>query len=224
MTNDLHRINIEYKLCIKIMEDYKICINELKVILNKQNGYKYNENPKKIIKHFPASENINYDDHNSKAKTRDCSFSLSSKPPEAQIDNFLSTATRRYNLLNTFSNDDELLQWLSIKHLYKLPILSPLDLRYNLVKYKNSTEIKLKYPKFFSKDDRSFYDTIYVIKTENPHLYINTNKAICDNILICCNGKSFNIMFESDTLGPYCHSINKYQEQLIREMFNDKNV
>ena len=206
---DFRKTIIEFNLCRKIMKNQTDIINELNIILKEQNGYKYNAKPKKLKKHFPASVNRNYDEYNnslikSQNKNNRLSFSLSSKTIIEQIDNFLSTATRRYNTINIFKNDNNLFECLITKNSYNLPILSPLDLRHNLIKYNNETDIKHRFPYFFDKNNRPFYDVIYIIKTENPHFYVDANnKTLCDTILICCNIKIFNIFFELDIHNRY---------------------
>lgn len=231
MMEDFRKTIIELNLCRKIMKTQTDIINELNIILKEQNGYKYNAKPKKLKKHFPASVNRNYDEYNnslikSQNKNNRLSFSLSSKTIIEQIDNFLSTATRRYNTINIFKNDNDLFECLITKNSYNLPILSPLDLRHNLIKYNNETDIKRRFPYFFDKNNRPFYDVIYIIKTENPHFYVDANnKTLCDTILICCNIKIFNIFFELDIHNSYYrHLTNKYPEPLIKEIYNNANI
>lgn len=231
MMEDFRKTIIEFNLCRKIMKNQTDIINELNIILKEQNGYKYNAKPKKLKKHFPASVNRNYDEYNnslikSQSKNNRLSFSLSSKTIIEQIDNFLSTATRRYNTINIFKNDNDLFECLITKNSYNLPILSPLDLRHNLIKYNNETDIKHRFPYFFDKNNRTFYDVIYIIKTENPHFYVDANnKTLCDTILICCNIKTFNIFFELDINNPYYrHLTNNYPEPLIKEIYNNANI
>lgn len=230
MMEDFRKTIIEFNLCRKIMKNQTDIINELNIILKEQNGYKYNAKPKKLKKHFPASVNRNYDEYNnslikSQNKNNRLSFSLSSKTIIEQIDNFLSTATRRYNTINIFKNDNDLFECLITKNSYNLPILSPLDLRHNLIKYNNETDIKNRFPYFFDSN-RQFYDVIYIIKTENPHFYVDANnKTLCDTILICCNIKIFNIFFELDIRNPYYrHLTNNYPEPLIKEIYNNANI
>ena len=222
---------IEFNLCRKIMKNQTNIINELNVILKEKDGYKYNSKTEKIKKHFPASINTNYYTYNNflikeQSKNRRVSFSLSSKTIIEQIENFLSTATRRYNTINIFKNDNDLFECLIIKNSYNLPILSPLDLRHNLIKYNNETDIKHRFPYFFDKHNRPFYDVIYIIKTENPHFYVDANnKTLCDTILICCKNTTFNIMFELDRQNPYySHLTKNYPEPLIEEIYNNTNI
>ena len=59
--------------------------------------------------------------------------------------------------------DNYLLECLITKNSYNLPILSPLDLRHNLIKYNNETDIKHRFPYFFDNNIQ-FYDVIYIIK------------------------------------------------------------
>lgn len=231
MMEDCRKTIIEFNLCRKIMKNQTDIINELNIILKEQNRYKYNAKPKKLKKHFPASVNRNYDEYNnswikSQSKNNRLSFSLSSKTIIEQIDNFLYTATRRYNTINIFKNDNDLFECLITKNSYNLPILSPLDLRHNLIKYNNETDIKHRFPYFFDKNNRPFYDVIYIIKTENPHFYVDANnKTLCDTILICCNIKIFNIFFELDIHNPYYrHLTNNYPEPLIKEIYTNANI
>ena len=101
-----------------------------------------------------------------------------------------------------------------------------MDLRHNLIKYECETDIRYRFPYFYYKDNRSFYNVIYIIKTENPHFYVDANnKTLCDTILICCNIKTFNILFELDTYNPYyLHLTNNYPEPLIKEIYNNTNI
>jgi len=48
---------------------------------------------------------------------------------------------------------------------------------------------------------------------------------MCYNILICCNKKTFNIMFETDKINPYYNNF-KYNinEISIKELFDDYNI
>jgi hypothetical protein len=222
---------IEFNLCKTICKNHTDIVNELKIILKEQNGYKYNAKLTKLKKHFPASVNINYDEYNNylikeQSKNNKVSFSLSSKTIKEQIDNILFTAIRRYNTINIFDNEKKLFDSLTEKNLYKLPMFSPLDLRHNLIKYNNENEIKNRFPFFFDKNNRPFFDLIYIIKTENPYFYVDANKkTLCDTILICCNNKTFNIMFELDTREPYYrYLINYYPETQIKEIYNNTNI
>ena len=224
-----HKTTIEYNLCNIIIKKQRDIVDELNIILKQQNGYKCNMKSEKIKKHSPASVNIKYETHNKMLikennKNRKVSYSLSSKPFIEQINNILSTATRRYDTINILDNDT-LFGSLYIKNKYNFPISSPLDLRHNLIKYEGYIEIRNKYPNFFYKD-RAFYDVIYTIKTENPHFYIDGyNKTLCDTILICCNAKIFNIMYELDESNPYYNFLfNNYPEHLIKEMYEDQTI
>ena len=222
---------IEFNLCRQLIRNQTDIINELNVILKEKDGYKYNSKTEKIKKHFPASINTNYDTYNTflikeQSKNRRVSFSLSSKNIIEQIDIFLSTSIRRYNTINIFKNDNDLFEYLITKNSYNLPLLSPLDLRHNLIKYNNETDIKQRFPYFFDINNRPFYNVIYIIKTENPHFYVDANnKTLCENILICCKNTTFNIMFELDKQNPYySHLTKNYPEPLIEEIYNNTNI
>jgi hypothetical protein len=229
-----HKTIIQFKLCreiIRINIDY---MRELNIILKEKDGYKYNKKMQKIKKHFPASVNTNYITYNNylikeqnKNKNNKISYSLSSKRITEQIDEFLSTATRRYNFVNAFKADSNLYKSLFNGNLHNLHILSPLDLRHNLIKYNNETDTKKRFPYFFDEENRPFYNVIYIIKTENPFFYVDANnKTPCDSILICCcENKTFNIMFELDKKNPYYSNLNKnYPEELIEKIYNDTNI
>jgi hypothetical protein len=209
MIENSNRIKIEYYLCKQIIETHTNIINELNVILKEKDGYKYNSKNKKIKKHFPASVNIDKDTYKffltkELSKNRKVSYSLSSKTVPEQIDNILFTAIRRYNTMNMFNDKKNLLEILIEKNIGNFPALTPLDLRHNLSKYKCVKDIKNKYPGYFDKNNRLFYDVIYTIKTENVISFVDANnKTFCDTILICCHGKIFNIMFELDMKNPY---------------------
>lgn len=114
----------------------------------------------------------------------------------------------------------------SFESLTGLPSFSPLEFKDCLEKYDTKESIKYRFPYFIDKNNRAFYDTIYKIKTENSHCYIDANNKIyCDTILICCVGKTFNILFELDKKNPYfgC-SNNSYNESRVRDMYSDNNI
>lgn len=92
---------IEYDLCCEIVNKQGVIICELKNIMK---TYKYNENCKKLKKHFPASLHISYDDYMSylEHSKNKISFSLSSKTITEQIDEIFKTAFRRYNSTKSF--------------------------------------------------------------------------------------------------------------------------
>jgi len=97
-------------------------------------------------------------------------------------------------------------------------------LRYNLLKYCDENQIKNRFP-YFVNNGRVFYDTIYIIKTEDITLYDSYNETLCDTILICCKNKSFNIMFELDNEHPYNHFFtNKIHKSFIENIYNNKNI
>lgn len=151
------------------------------------------------------------------------SYSLSSNPITEQILGILNTASRRYNM-SCLYDDDTIFDILLIKNAKNMPVLTPLDLHNNLVKY-NPDTIKIKFPHFV-KPNRAYFDTIYSIKTENPHLYVNaTENVLCDTILICCTGKKYNIMFELDKSTPYFNNLDKmYNEQQIECIYNNPDI
>jgi hypothetical protein len=228
----IKKTKVEFNLCKKIKQDQNNIYNELCVILTQRDGYIYNTKKEKRKKHFPASLNINYDTYNKflvkeKNKHRQVSFSLSSRSIPEQLNDILSTADRRKNWINLFSNENDLYKLLlDINfNLYNRPCSTPLNLRHNLVKYDNEIDIKNKFPKL-TVNGRSLFEVIYVVKTENCHHYIDfNNKILCDNILICCNKKIINIMFENDKQHPYSryYSLN-YNEAFVKELYDNKNV
>ena len=229
-----HKYIIENNLCKEIIKNHRDIIDELKIILKQNSGYKHNNNKEKLKKHFPAFKLIPYDKTMiTVGKTKDnkiVSCSISSKDITEQLNNILLTAERRYNLTNTFNDEEELLSLLITKHKYNLAILSPLDNRNNLIKYDNEEQMRNKFPGFIDKKTgRFFFNVIYIIKTENPYFYINkTNKTFCDSILICCKDKTFNIMFELDTNNPYYPNLNykynEHNEQLIKDIYNNSLI
>jgi hypothetical protein len=211
---------IKYELCRIVIKNHINIINELNMILEEKNGYKYYP---KLEKHFLTSLKIKYDTYNNfliKDQNKKVTFSLLSKT----INNFLSTI--KFNTINLFNNEKHLFKYLIIKNLYNSPILLPLDFQHNLIKYKYNYDKKYmrhKFPYFFDNNNNPFYDVIYIIKMENPfYYYINiNNKILYDTILICCNNKKFNIMFELDIHNMYCYNlINNYPKILTKEIYS----
>ena len=205
----IQRSNIEFKLCKEIIKEHTEILNELSVILNDKDGYSYTSNSNKHKKHFPAGIPIDYNKHSNLFKNKkNLSFSLSSKPVNKQILSILNTAIRRHNMIRMFDNDIELFKNIIIQNTCNIPILSPIDLRDNLVKY-SKNDIRNKY---------KCYDVVYLIKTENFINYVNkTNKTLCDTILICCNDKTYHIMFNTD-------NIINYEDVWIEKIYNDKDI
>ena len=67
------------------------------------------------------------------------------------------------------------------------------------------------------------FDIVYMIKTENPHYYIDgNNSTFCDTILICCNNNKFNIMFELDK--NIIFSNHKVSETYIKKMYKNNTI
>ena len=124
-----------------------------------------------------------------------------------------------------FNGEINLYENLLIKHTHNSLIWSPLDLRHNLIKYEYETEMRSRFPYFFDKYDRQFYDIVYLIKTENPFYYVDAHKnKFCDTILICCKNKTYNIMFELDTRKPYYKHLPHINPQpIIANIYNNKN-
>jgi len=113
-----------------------------------------------------------------------------------------------------------------LQYIHNIQTMSILDFRRNLIKYDNPEIIKKNFPNFCDKNNIPFYDTIYIIKNENIHKQIDyNNKTMCDNILICCNKKTFNIMFETDKINPYYKNF-KYNinEISIKELYDDDSI
>lgn len=227
------RINVEYDLNKSVFKTIKDILNELKIILNEENGYRYNPSLKKHKKYFAASLDIPFDKHQllvikEKSKNRVVSYSLSSKPIKEQISIDMYLASERvYNLIHYYSDENTLLNCVYINNIDYIPTLLPMKLRYDLVKYDNKQSIKNKFPDFFNeKDNRQYYDVIYTIKSENnKYKYIDaTNETYCDTILICCNNKEFNIFWESVPKNIENNRLDEYDKQLIKEWYEDKNI
>jgi hypothetical protein len=227
----LKKMRISYNNFRNIKSKSKNILNEITIILKQEDGYTYNTKREKIKKHFPASLDIKYDKYNiflikEESKNRKISFSLSSNNITQQLEEYLNTAIRRYNGINMFNYNTKTDSDLHLQYIHNIQTLSILDFRHNLTKYDNPEIIKKNFPHFCDKNDRIFYDTIYIIKNENIHKQINyNNKTMCDNILICCNKKTFNIMFETDKINPYYNNF-KYNinEISIKELFDDYNI
>jgi len=220
----LKKMRISYNNFRKIKSDAKNILNEVTIILKQENGYKYNSNVEKIKKHFPACLNIQ---HNiflikEESKNKKISFSLSSKDiTTSQLEGYLNTTIRRYNGINMFYYTTKTDSDLHLQYIHNMQTMSILDFRHNLSKYEGDN-IKKRLPLFCDKDNRSLYDIIYIIKNENIHKQID-NKTICDNILICCNKKIFNIMFENDNVNPYYNNYKyKVYDISINELFEYK--
>jgi len=227
----LKKMRISYNKFREIKRESKNILNELTIILKQEDGYKYNSNVEKIKKHFPTTLNIKYDKYNiflikEESKNRKISFSLSSNNITSHLDEYLNTATRRYNGINMFKYNTKTDSDLHLQYIHNIQTMSILDFRRNLTKYDNPEIIKKNFPHFCDKNDRIFYDTIYIIKNENIHKQIDyNNKTMCDNILICCNKKTFNIMFETDKINPYYKNF-KYNinEISIKELYHNDNI
>lgn len=139
---NINKINIEFNLSKKIIEEHEIIINEIQNILTGNTGYKYNSKNKKknkIKKHFPAI-NTDYDEFKNTLnkhilKNNHISYSLSSKSINKQINFILETGLRRFNLSNIYNNEDTLKQCIiannCCKDLYN-NILLPIDIRNDL--------------------------------------------------------------------------------------------
>jgi hypothetical protein len=229
------RIASDLYLCLIIKQEHKHIKDELDIILHQKDEYKCNEASQKIIKHFPATTNMTYEMYKTKInkdirKNRTISFSISSKSLDEQRKFIYSTAERRYNNTNLVPEDAYFSLLKLQEQMYPNKILGiPINERHNLLKYSKKEDIQNKYPGFFDESGRAFYDTIYAIKTENIHYYINANeRSLCDTILVCCNGKIFNLMFEldADVCERYYGDIpyGPINEILIRQMFEDKNI
>jgi len=222
----LKKMRISYNNFRKIKSNAKNILNEVTIILKQENEYKYNSNVEKIKKHFPASFNIKYDKYNiflikEESKNRKISFSLSSKDITSQLEGYLNTAIRRYNCINMFNYTTKTDSDLHLQYIHNMQTMSILDFRHNLSKYEGY-KIKKRLPLFCDKDNLPLYDIIYIIKNENIQKQID-NKAICDNILICCIKKTFNIMFENDNVNPYYNNYKyKVYDISINELFEYK--
>lgn len=204
------------KLSKKIYQTHTTIINELKQLFN---DYKYNPDKEKHIKHFPASFNILYEKAINN-KYKNLSISLSSKKIEEQMKELLNTAVRRYNMSTLFNNET------GISHIYNnlgiANIMTIIDIKDNLIKYDKPKIIK-NFPEFYDKKgDRTYFDVIYKIKTENFISYANiTDKTFSDEILICCKNdkKIYNIMFKSNPKLNY-----EQNEEIVKTIYENKDI
>jgi hypothetical protein len=203
---------IELKLSNYVLNNHEQIDREIGTILTDSDGYEYNTKLKKLRKHFPLSESttISYEDVlNNPKKYHSCSFSR--KPfPEQKMD-IRGIATQRKNLtyMLVHTNPNEMAMWIEIKHRYfDMDIMSAVDLRYNLQKH-TGDEIRRNFPHFYDETKkRLYYDTVYIIKTTDPFKYINVKDfTFCDSVLICCTGKTYNIMFDLDKRNPVYGSL-----------------
>ena len=191
------RLQINYSK--KIHSIHINIMSELEQIFHK---YNYNPKIKKHKKHFPASLNILYED--AIKNKQNLSISLSSKKIENQIIEIFNTIKRRYNMSTLFNNET------GISHIYNnlmnANIMTIFDIKDDLKKYNKSDIIKF-FPEFYDiKENRTHFDVIYKIKTENFISYANiTDKTFSNEILICCNNdkKIYNIMFKSNPILSY---------------------
>lgn len=226
----LKKSDTELNLCKEIIENATLIKDDLSEILNEENGYMYNKNPEKLKKHFSAAINMSYTNfiiYLTKQIDSGCtiSFSLSSKPVLEQIKGFLDSAIQRFNLVNMYNDNKLLTDCVVRQNMTGVKILTPLDLSHYLVKYDNEESIKNKFPHFTRADATQMFDVIYSIKTENPDLYMDAkNKTICDTILVCCDSKTFNIMFELDKDNPYYINIIEEYPDSFMEMYKDKHI
>jgi hypothetical protein len=212
----MNNINlIEIELQNKIFLEKHQIINELDIILNQTNGYKYNKNKNKIKKHFCKNLNIHYDDINVKNPH---SISLSSKNINDQLLFILNEAKMRFNFIDVLNNNNIIIY----KNLYNINLLTLIDLRNLLNKYEG-LEIKNKFPEFFI-NNRIFYDVVYTIYAPNNVYYIHLNKQkICNKILVCIKNKTINIMFDlkkDKIFYSYLEDIN-LDETLIKYFYSN---
>jgi hypothetical protein len=209
------KIIIEIELQNKIFIEKQQIINELNIILNQINGYKYNKKKDKIKKHFCKILNIAYDDINIKNPH---SISLSSKNIHSQLLFIFNEANMRFNFINALNNYGCIL----CKNYYNINSLTLVDLRNLLNKYEG-LQIKNKFPEFFI-NNRIMYDTVYTIHAPNNMYYIHLNKQkFCNTILVCIKNKIINIMFdlEKDKIFySYLEDIN-LDETLIKYFYNN---
>lgn len=202
------KIRLKNKICKKIVKDHENILNELKIILNDEEDYKYNSNSKKIKKHFPGIIFTDFNEFknyvNKKYPNKKVTFSLLNNDIKFQIKEILETAERRYNTTKIF--DYKKINSMNISR--KNPILTQINLKNELIKYEEK-DIIIKYPEFYDKkNNRSYYEKIYCIKTENPHFYIDYNEAnLCNIIMICVKDKIYNIMFDLDKTFNYYDSL-----------------
>jgi len=221
----LKKMRISYNITKKIKEEAKNILDEVTTILKQENGYKYDTNIDKIKNIFPTNLNMKYDKHNifiikEESKNRKVSFSLNSNNITHQLDSYLQTAIRRYNSIYMFNYNAKIDSDLHLQYIHNIQIISILDFRYNLRKY-DQEKIKIRLPYFCDEDNIPLYDVIYSIKNENlDKESFSNNKTTCNNILICCNKKRFNIMIETNKESSYYDNFKyKINEISIKELF-----
>jgi len=209
------KIYTEFILCKKIINTHNKIFNELTEILKEENGNNYTIKLNKHKKHFPSALNLPYDEYINKHTNTNTTYSLSSKPINEQIYNFLLTAMRRHNMTNMYQTDNNLLEEIKSKYILKIPLLiPPIEYQNNLMKYEGD-EIRYHFTEFVD-NGRLFYDIIYTIKTENPHLYLNIDRVMQDTILICKinSTNTYHIMYSLD------NNISSQYPALKREIIN----
>lgn len=214
LLNNHKKNEVIKNLYFKIINEHLTIAEELNKILKNETKYKYSNKKYKIKKHFPATV-LTYDECKEKLNKYECkkvSFSLSSKTINEQITEILDTLNRRINTTTILGQ------------------FNALEIRHNLSKYNNLIDITQKFPEFVH-NERVFFDIVYVIKTENPHFYINHNKNLnkntfCDSILICCIKNKYHIMFSLDEKNSYYKNLinAQFDENYIKKTFEDKTI
>jgi hypothetical protein len=152
--------------------------NELEAILGQTNGFAYNwHRDTKVKKRFPDT----------------------AKPVIEQINDIRKTSKRRCSTVKIFNDIPNLLDLLYFQYKRKFDDFltnSPYTNHSKLRKYVGDETTEICNRAFI----KGYYDTVYLIDTENPHLYINKyDKWVCDTIVVACSGKTFNIMYELNT-------------------------
>jgi hypothetical protein len=197
-----------------VISRFNAIYNELIIILNQKNGFTYNNKSKKNRKHNPKSVNTDpivllfcdyiniYQKNNSKH-----SFSLLKDSIDEHLVKIKETFQRRINIVNVFNGipliERKKIHYINILKITdnnkNISILNALDFKSTVIKY-TGNEINMAFPEFVRPDSALMFDTIYLIKNENPHSYINNSDGfnnISNSILICCNNKIFNILYRT---------------------------
>jgi len=225
ITEELHKTKcrMQYKLCQKIIDEYIVKYTALKHILS---NIEYNQNNKKIKKHFPVNCFHTFDEYvNKYAKCKNVSFSLLIGDIDLQKKMILETVDRRYNMIKVFSNNlkEAINKNYRLKDYYGIEVIDLMTFKDVILDFTSIDSIKLNYPEFFGKDGRCMFEYVYSIKTENIHHFIDvTDMQLCDRILICGDQTKYNIMFESSKSNTYNNITKDKISEYVNETFNHK--
>lgn len=200
----------------EIIDECKTNRQELDIILNYQNGYKYNTDPGKFDKHFPKDKFTTYSKMNTNYNGKNRTISLMKGNLQAQLKHIITKTHECYARTSFADCDDSMLKKViemneKLNGNVSLPSNSGMYPR----KFSTSNAIRKVYPGLF------FFKTIYAIKNNSLLEQLDLkNKKICGEILVCIGDdpKVFNIMFakSNDSL---CDNI--LTEKLIKIIYDE---